>query len=75
MNRSIEVALVTLALIMTGNVFAAQAYPSRPIRVIVPFPPGGNVDVFARVLYRHVEQDLGQSMIIDNRGGANSILG
>jgi tripartite-type tricarboxylate transporter receptor subunit TctC len=75
MHRSIEVALVALALIMTGNVFAAQTYPSRPIRVIVPFPPGGNVDVFARVLYRHVEQDLGQPIIIDNRGGANSILG
>lgn len=75
MHRSIEVTLVALALIMTGNVFAAQPYPSRPIRVIVPFPPGGNVDVFARVMYRYVEQDLGQSIIIDNRGGANSILG
>lgn len=75
MHRLIEVTLVALALIMTGNVFAAQPYPSRPIRVIVPFPPGGNVDVFARVLYRYVEQDLGQSIIIDNRGGANSILG
>ncbi len=75
MHRSIEVTLVALALIMTGNVFAAQPYPSRPIRVIVPFPPGGNVDVFARVLYRYVEQELEQSIIIDNRGGANSILG
>ena len=75
MHRSIEVTLVALALIMAGNVFAAQTYPSRPIRVIVPFPPGGNVDVFARVLYRYVEPDLGQPIIIDNRGGANSILG
>jgi tripartite-type tricarboxylate transporter receptor subunit TctC len=75
MHRSIEVTLVALALIMTGNVFAAQTYPSRPIRVIVPFPAGGNVDVFARVLYRYVEQELGQSIVIDNRGGANSILG
>jgi len=75
MQRSIAVTLVVLSLIVTGNVFAAQPYPSRPIRLIVPFPPGGNVDVFARVLYRHVEQDLGQSIIIDNRGGANSILG
>ena len=53
----------------------AQPYPNRPVRVIVPFPPGGNVDVFARVLYRYVEQDLGQTIVIDNRGGANSILG
>lgn len=75
MHRPIEVILVALTMVMAGNVFAAQPYPSRPIRVIVPFPPGGNVDVFARVLYRYVEQDLGQSIIIDNRGGANSILG
>ena len=54
---------------------AAQDYPARPIRVVVPFPPGGNVDVFGRVLYRQVEQELGQTIVIDNRGGANAILG
>ena len=53
----------------------AQKYPSRPIRVVIPFPPGGNVDTFARVLLRHVEEDLGQPMVIDNRGGANGIVG
>jgi tripartite-type tricarboxylate transporter receptor subunit TctC len=53
----------------------AQTYPSRPIRVVVPFPPGGNVDTFARMLFRHVEEDLGQPMVIDNRGGANGIVG
>ena len=53
----------------------APAYPNRPIRVVVPFPPGGNVDTFARMLFRHVEEDLGQPMVIDNRGGANGILG
>jgi tripartite-type tricarboxylate transporter receptor subunit TctC len=53
----------------------AQTYPSHPIRVVVPFPAGGNVDTFARMLFRHVEEDLGQPMVIDNRGGANGILG
>jgi len=53
----------------------AQKYPTRPIRVVIPFPPGGNVDTFARVLLRHVEEDLGQPMVIDNRGGANGIVG
>lgn len=52
-----------------------QAYPSRPVRVVVPFPPGGNVDVFARVLYQQVEKELGQVIVIDNRGGANGMLG
>ena len=53
----------------------AQSYPTRPIRMLIPFPPGGNVDTFARVLYRYVEQDLGQPIVIDNRGGANGIVG
>ncbi|MGZ8155519.1 MAG: tripartite tricarboxylate transporter substrate binding protein [Burkholderiales bacterium] len=74
MYRFMLAALAAVSLVTTGTM-AAESYPSRPIRVIVPFPPGGNVDTFARVLYRYVEQDLGQSIIIDNRGGANSILG
>ncbi|MGZ8230037.1 MAG: tripartite tricarboxylate transporter substrate binding protein [Burkholderiales bacterium] len=74
MYRFMLAALAAVSLVTT-EATAAESYPSRPIRVIVPFPPGGNVDTFARVLYRYVEQDLGQSIIIDNRGGANSILG
>ena len=74
MHRVAQAALASLALIACGA-WAAETYPTRPVRVIVPFPPGGNVDTFARVLYRHVEQNLGQPVIIDNRGGANSILG
>ncbi|MCC7080127.1 MAG: tripartite tricarboxylate transporter substrate binding protein [Burkholderiales bacterium] len=53
----------------------AAHYPARPIRVVVPFPPGGNVDTFARMLFRHVEEDLGQPIVIDNRGGANGVVG
>jgi len=67
-------ALGSLALVMAGNVFG-QDYPIRPIRLIVPFPPGGNVDVFSRVLFRQVELELGQNIVIDNRGGANGLIG
>jgi tripartite-type tricarboxylate transporter receptor subunit TctC len=68
---------LALALLAPAAAGAAEApsYPSRPIRLIVPFPPGGNVDVFSRVLFRHVEEELGQPIVIDNRGGANGILG
>ncbi|MBI2297256.1 MAG: tripartite tricarboxylate transporter substrate binding protein [Betaproteobacteria bacterium] len=52
----------------------SQTYPNRPIRMLIPFPPGGNVDVFARVLYQQVEKELGQPVVIDNRGGANGVL-
>ncbi|HYH42315.1 MAG TPA: tripartite tricarboxylate transporter substrate binding protein [Burkholderiales bacterium] len=77
MHRSMVFTAGWLALLACGTAAAApaQTWPSRPIRMIVPFPAGGNVDVFGRVMYRHVEQDLGQQIVIDNRGGANSILG
>ena len=74
MHRFVFVTLSLLALAMTGNAIA-QEYPSRPIRLIVPFPPGGNVDVFARVLYREVESIIGTNFVIDNRGGANGLIG
>ena len=61
--------------VASGSQAWAQSYPIRPVRVIIPFPPGGNVDVFARVLYKHVEEHLGQTVVIDNRGGANGIVG
>jgi tripartite-type tricarboxylate transporter receptor subunit TctC len=54
---------------------AAESYPNRPVRVVIPFPAGGNVDVFGRVLFRQVEQEIGHPIVIDNRGGANSIVG
>ena len=53
----------------------AQSYPARPVRVVIPFPAGGNVDTFARVLFRQAELDIGQLFVIDNRGGANGIVG
>ena len=69
------VALFGCVFAIAASHAAAQNYPTRPVRVVIPFPPGGNVDTFARVLFRYVEQDLGQPIVIDSRGGANSILG
>ena len=69
-----------IVFLLAGLSFAAwapawsQTYPNRPIRMLIPFPPGGNVDVFARVLYQQVEKELGQPIVIDNRGGANGVL-
>ncbi len=74
MRRILASALTAFSFVLWGHAFA-QAYPSRPVRLIIPFPPGGNVDTFARVLYREVEKELGQPIVIDNRGGANGILG
>lgn len=53
----------------------AQAWPSRPIRFIVPYPPGGGTDVVARMIAPHMAQGLGQSVVIDNKPGASTVLG
>src|SRR6185369_14281624 len=57
-----------------ANAFA-QAYPNKPIRMIVPFPPGGGNDVIARVVGQKLSERFGQPVIIDNRGGSNGIVG
>ena len=74
MQRYAAVALILSAVMAAGTAHGAD-YPSRPVRMIIPFPPGGNVDVFGRVMFRYVEKELGQPIVIDNRGGANGILG
>src|SRR5688572_32431863 len=53
----------------------AADYPSRPIRMIVPFPPGGNTDVLARILGQKVTENWNQQVVIDNRPGAAGLLG
>lgn len=53
----------------------AQSYPAKPIKMVVPFPPGGSTDLVARHLAQGLTNDLGQAVVIDNRGGANGIVG
>ena len=65
-------ALVIVACACTAH---AQVYPNRPIHLIVPFPPGGGIDLFARILGRKLADQLGQQVIIDNRPGAQGNIG
>ena len=53
----------------------AQSWPQKPVRFIVPFPPGGGTDVVARMVAKNLQDKLGQTVVVENRGGANGALG
>ena len=75
--RVLKHSLNTIAAIalVTGIAVHAQSWPSQPIRIIVPFPPGGTTDQVARLLQPPLQQALGVSVVIDNRGGASGAIG
>ena len=67
---------VLLALLMTGcGAVDAQAYPTKPVRLIVPFPPGSATDAAARVVVVKLSDALGQAVVVDNRSGASGNIG
>jgi tripartite-type tricarboxylate transporter receptor subunit TctC len=63
------------AMILPSAAGAAERFPSRPIRLIVPYPPGGGTDVIGRVLRQNLQERLGQPVVIENRSGAGGTLG
>jgi len=69
--------LLALAVLSALGVFSAKAadYPNRPIRVVVPWPPGGPTDAVARVLSQEISETLRQPVVIDNKAGATGVLG
>ncbi len=67
--------IILLAFALVSGVAAAQAYPSKPLKVIIPFPPGGSNDVIGRAIATQLGERLGQGVVIDNRGGAGGIIG
>jgi tripartite-type tricarboxylate transporter receptor subunit TctC len=74
LRRSWLFPLVAVAVALPG-LGAAQDYPAKPIRFIVPYPPGGGTDVVARIMNESLAAELGQPIIIDNRGGAAGNVG
>ncbi len=64
-----------LLLVAAAPWAAAQAWPTKPVTIVVPFPPGGGTDAFARPLFAVMTKNLGKQFVIDNRGGAGGTLG
>jgi tripartite-type tricarboxylate transporter receptor subunit TctC len=75
-NRIFRLALLATSVLgVAGPVYAQTAYPIRPVKIIVPFAPGGFTDVVARVLSQRLTQAMGQSFVVENKPGAGSIIG
>ena len=67
--------LMALLLAITAGLVHAQAYPAKPVRLIIPFPPGGSNDLVGRAVAAQLGERLGQSVIVDNRGGGGGTIG
>jgi tripartite-type tricarboxylate transporter receptor subunit TctC len=68
-------AVMALAMILSASPAGAQTYPTHPVRLVIPFAPGGSNDVFGRVIATQLTERLGQSMYVDNRAGAGGVVG
>ena len=78
MKRPLRLAILLSSALMFAGIACgvhAQSYPTRMIRIVVPFPPGGATDVFARMMAQPLAENVRQQVIVENRGGGNAVIG
>src|SRR3954463_16659041 len=75
MNTIMTLRTLLCATVLASAASVAQDYPARPVRIIVPFPPGGATDVVTRILAQKLSEQFARQVVVDNRGGAGGIVG
>ncbi len=73
--KSLFDILLVVMVALWSSVAAAQTYPTKPVRLIIPFPPGGSNDIVGRLIATKLTERLGKQVVVDNRGGAGGVLG
>jgi tripartite-type tricarboxylate transporter receptor subunit TctC len=74
-SATLGLTLALLAAALHATHAAAQAYPTKPVRLVIPFPPGGSNDVVGRMIAFQLSEPIGKQVVVDNQGGAGGIIG
>src|ERR671914_2828671 len=74
-STSLSAILITCAVALCSGSAAAQSYPTKTVRLIIPFPPGGSNDIVGRFIATKLTDRLGKQVVADNRGGAGGVIG
>ena len=75
MKITIPQSITLFLTLFFSGITLAQNYPNKPIKMVVPFPAGGTTDVVARLIAQRMSESMGQTVVVDNRGGAGGAIG
>ena len=73
-TKSLRCLLILLISLAPLSLHAQSNWPNRPIKIIVPFPPGGSTDILTRIFSQKLSENLAQTVIVENRAGANGVV-